>query len=150
MYTILILRIFYPISVYKFIKPQQFKLFKIQLPEERRQQLDATIGLESYLSTRYPKSLRYSKDQNAFLLDIPENVAEFHETVQRLCSLPSGGFQCKLSTLEPYELDQIELSWLEERVKLRVDLFKNIPLGLANKAPEPTFNIHQIRVSKPQ
>ncbi len=41
----------------------KIELFKIQLPEERRQQWDATIGLESYLITRYPKSLLYSEDQ---------------------------------------------------------------------------------------
>ncbi|ELH3492592.1 TPA: hypothetical protein I7787_21155 [Vibrio vulnificus] len=126
----------------------KFELFKIQLPKERRQQWDATIGLESYLITRYPKSLWYSKDQNAVLLDIPENVTDFHETVQRLCDVPSRGFHCELSTLEPHELHQSELSWLEERVQLRVDLLKSIFPGLADKVPAPTFNIHKINVFK--
>lgn len=126
----------------------KFELFKIQLPEERRQQSDATIGLESYLIKRYPKSLFYLEDQNAVLLDIAENVAEFCETVKRLCCIPSGEFQCELSTLERHELHQTELSWLEERVKLRVDLLENIFPGLAHKVSEPTFSIHQISVFK--
>lgn len=126
----------------------KFEWFKIQLPKERRQQWDATIGLESYLITRYPESLWYSEDQNAVLLDIQENVTEFHETVQKLCIVPSGGFHCELSILEPYELHQSELSWLEERVQLRVNLLKSIFPELTNKVPAPTFNIHQISVSK--
>ena len=126
----------------------KFELFKIQFPEERKQQRDVTIGLESYLATRFSKGLWYSEDHNAVLLDIPEKVAEFHEDVQRLCRLPSGGFHCELKTLEEHELNQKEQAWLEEIVQSRVDLLNSIFPGLANKIPDPTFNIHLISLSK--
>ncbi|MGF1761711.1 hypothetical protein L4D76_28205 [Photobacterium sagamiensis] len=126
----------------------KFELYKIQFPEERKKQLDATIGLESFLINCFPKSLWYSEDHNAILLDIPEEVTEFHEKIQRLCSLPSGGFHCELKELKDHELLHEERKWLDERIQLRVDLLENIFPGLVNKVPKPSFRIHLISLYK--
>lgn len=123
-----------------------YNLFKIELPIERREQLDATIGLESYLMTRYPKSHWYLEDKNAILLDIPDSVDDFYETVQILTKLPSGGFRATLSKIDESDLDLEEIKWLDERHEVRKELVGSLFPALVEQTNKPL--LHMISLSK--
>ncbi|TGV17174.1 hypothetical protein E5N72_18260 [Pseudoalteromonas sp. MEBiC 03607] len=123
-----------------------YNLFKIELPVERREQSDATIGLESYLITSYPKSLWYSEDKNTILLDIPDSVDGFYETVQDLTKSPSGGFKALLSEIDESHLDPDEIKWFDERYEVRKQLIASLFPVLVEQIKKPL--LHMISLSR--
>ncbi|EHT4943611.1 hypothetical protein K5B43_004694 [Vibrio parahaemolyticus] len=127
-------------------KNSSYNLFKIELPVERRDQFDVTIGLESYLITRYPKSLWYSEDKNAILLDIPDSVEDFYETVQSLTKLPSGGFKATLIEIDESHLDLEEIDWFDERYEVRKELVSSLFPVLIEQLKKP--RLHMISLSR--
>lgn len=122
-----------------------YNFFKIELPVKRRDQFDATIGLESYLITSYPKSLWYSEDKNAILLDIPDSVEGFYETVQNLTKLPSGCFKVTLSKIDESHLDLEEIQWFDERYEIRKKLVGSLFPALVEQLKKPL--LHMISLS---
>ncbi|MEZ8400952.1 hypothetical protein FQP87_18965 [Vibrio tasmaniensis] len=127
-------------------KRNSYNLFKVELPVQRKEHFDATISLESYLTTRYPKSLWYSEDKNAILLDIPDSVEDFYETVQSLTTLPSGGFKATLIEIDESHLDLDEIDWFEERYKVRKEIISSLFPVLLEQLKKP--RLHMISLYK--